>query len=146
MRLALGYKKLAAFSLIELLIVLAIIGILFGAATPWYGNFISQTKFSQVITAAIPLKTAMELAVEVGGVTDINELDGGKYGIDTNILDHQHQYVGKIELRNGTLTIYNQNMPKDVTYKLVAKTIEQHQIVWSNRQADQGSCVSLGWC
>jgi len=52
------------FTLIELMIVIAIIGILAAVAVPQYGNYTKRAKFSEVIAATSPIKTGVNLCVQ----------------------------------------------------------------------------------
>lgn len=48
------------FTLIELMIVVAIIGILAAIAIPSYQNYVNKSKFTEVIMATAPYKTAID--------------------------------------------------------------------------------------
>lgn len=51
------------FTLIELMIVVAIIGILAAIAIPAYQNYTKKAKFTEVVVATGPYKTAVELCI-----------------------------------------------------------------------------------
>ncbi|MDT8363205.1 MAG: prepilin-type N-terminal cleavage/methylation domain-containing protein [Nitrosomonas sp.] len=54
------------FTLIELMIVVAIIGILAAVAIPAYQNYTAKARFTEVVNATSPIKTAVELCVQSG--------------------------------------------------------------------------------
>ena len=55
------------FTLIELMIVVAIIGILAAVALPAYQNYTKKAKFSEVVAATQSLKTAIEVCAQTEG-------------------------------------------------------------------------------
>ena len=57
-------KHATGFTLIELMIVIAIIGILVSVALPLYGNFTKRAKFSEVIATSLPVKKALEVCLQ----------------------------------------------------------------------------------
>ncbi|MQM39271.1 Fimbrial protein [wastewater metagenome] len=74
-------KTQQGFTLIELMIVVAIIGILAAIAIPAYQDYTRRAQATEMITAAAPLKTAVsEYAIVEGtlpasGTTDISFTD-----------------------------------------------------------------------
>lgn len=54
-------KRQSGFTLIELMIVVAIVAILAAIALPAYQTYTKRAKFSEVIAAIGPAKTAIEV-------------------------------------------------------------------------------------
>jgi type IV pilus assembly protein PilA len=61
-------KAQKGFTLIELMIVVAIIGILAAIAVPAYQNYVARAQFTEVTSAVSPFKIAVELCYQQQGV------------------------------------------------------------------------------
>ena len=59
-------NKQSGFTLIELMIVVAIIGILAAIALPAYSNYTAKAKYSEMVMAVAPVKTAVSLCAQTG--------------------------------------------------------------------------------
>ena len=71
----------AGFTMIELMTVVAIIGILAIIAIPQYQTFAQRAEFTELVTAANPLKTELELAIQTRGPASLETLDAGGLGL-----------------------------------------------------------------
>lgn len=59
-------KVQKGFTLIELMIVIAIVGILAAVALPAYQNYTKRAKFTEVIAAVVPARNAIDICVQTG--------------------------------------------------------------------------------
>ena len=81
-------KVQQGFTLIELMIVVAIIGILAAVAIPSYQNYTLKAKFTEIVNATAPFKTAIELCAQDGTCVSGTSLSGitlGTGGIPNTI-------------------------------------------------------------
>ena len=69
------HKKQDGFTLIELMIVVAIIGILAAVALPAYQNYTNRVTFSELILAASPIKTSIEIEFQSKGLAALTTLN-----------------------------------------------------------------------
>jgi len=77
--------KQKGFTLIELMIVVAIIGVLAAVAIPAYSDYTAKAKFTEAVLITGKMKTEVALAMQVNGSTTLTDYDAGFAGIPANI-------------------------------------------------------------
>ena len=73
------HYKLRAFSLIEILITIAIISILVSIAAPSYARYTRRAHYTEITSASSPLKLAVDACYQADG--DLKQCSSGENGI-----------------------------------------------------------------
>ena len=129
-------RKQSGFTLIELMIVVAIIGILAAVALPAYQTYTQKAQFTEVVLATSAPKAAVEIGVQTG--TALADLDGGTNGvIDLGATG----FVTSVITLNGVITATATAALGSATY-ILTPTVVNGQVQW----AATGSCVAVGLC
>lgn len=109
-RRTLARRAQAGFTLIELMIVVAIIGILAAVALPAYQDYTARAKVSEALLAAGTCKTAISEASQTGLTTD-GQANGFGCGETASGGAANSQYVAAINTSaDGVITVKTQNI------------------------------------
>jgi type IV pilus assembly protein PilA len=92
------------FTLIELMIVVAIVAILAAIAMPAYQNYVIRTKVTEGISAAIPVKTAVAEGFESNGMAGLASV-GGQYPTGNVFTSSKYVREINVDSNDGHLNI-----------------------------------------
>ena len=133
------------FTLIELMIVVAIIGILAAVALPAYQTYTKKAKFSEVVLATASAKIAVEICAQ-----DQNAMTlciGGSQNVPANIATSSGNILSVATTNTGTntgvitATAISSNGLAGETYVLTG-TLANGKVTW----AKTGTCVTAQIC
>jgi len=148
------------FTLIELMIVVAIIGILAAVAIPAYSDYTKKAKSTELVQGVSALKTAVEICI--AEMDDLAVCDAKLNGIPPNLPDDAAtgidgsagaavagtKFTGAKSVANGVITVAattdllgKTDNTKGVIYTLTP-TIGVAGVSW----VSSGSCVVDGFC
>ena len=130
------------FTLIELMIVIAIIGILAAIALPAYQTYTKKAKFSEVVTASTSVKSAIEICYQTTGVLADCDTDNGS--VSTAVTNSTAgDFVASLIVTDNApaITATGSSDVDGATY--IATPAEANgTLTWTIT----GSCVAAGFC
>jgi type IV pilus assembly protein PilA len=150
--------KQAGFTLIELMIVIAIIGILAAIAVPQYQTYVNKAKFSEVVNSVTPFKLAVELCAVQNSISATSTLTltstcatPGTNGIPPNgvATTSTSSYVGAVTISGASvITAASQNIGSTSYNYILTPTLNPTAnssalMTWSNSGS---TCLTVGYC
>ena len=143
------------FTLIELMIVIAIIGILAAIAIPAYQTYTKKARFSEVVLATSSVKSAIDVCYQTKGANLANCDTAAKAGIDLTGAA-AGDYVASVAFATdaaaaptkiiitgtGTAAVSKSATAADVATYILTGTPANGTLTW----AQTGTCVEQGVC
>jgi len=135
-------KVQQGFTLIELMIVIAIIGILAAIALPAYQDYVTKSKFQEVISISNGYKTAVSVCAQENNGT-LTTCDAGSNGIPAAIVTGTYKYLDTVGVADGVISavaITGEGLAAETS--TLTPTVNATGTSWANT----GNCLTKGWC
>lgn len=128
------------FTLIELMVVIAIVAILSAIGIPAYQRYIQKAAMTDMLQAMVPYKMAVELCTLEGGSP--SGCDAGTKGIPTGATT---RYVSSIQVSGGTISLVGTQSLQGLTVTLTPTTDTTGPMRWT-RQCNSSNASLLETC
>jgi type IV pilus assembly protein PilA len=128
------------FTLIELMIVVAIIGILAAVAIPAYQDYVKKAKFAEVISISDSYKTAVGLCAQENNL-DLSVCDAGASGVPA--APAATAKLASLTVADGVITATATAAAGAYTSVLTpAANAAGSALIWTQ----SGTCLAAGYC
>ena len=141
-------NKQSGFTLIELMIVIAIIGILASVALPAYSQYTKKAKFSEVILAGSSVKGLVDLCFQTRGAQNLANCDtlakiGGNFA---DITDGVQVNTVAMTVTTALITVTGNPLSVDGRTYILTPTPAGGTGLNTLTWGETGSCIANGLC
>ena len=128
------------FTLIELMIVIAIVAILSAIGLPAYQGYLQKAALTDMLQTTIPFKTAVELCtIERGDPASCNSGDNGIPNAATS------RYVSALSVTGGVINVTGQESLKGLSVQLTPLwNGDQGQLRWQRHCTSESASLVQG--
>ncbi|MCE0555728.1 prepilin-type N-terminal cleavage/methylation domain-containing protein [Motilimonas sp. E26] len=137
-------KAQQGFTLIELMIVVAIIGILAAIALPAYQTYTKKAKFSEVVLAASSVKSAVDVCYQTRGDNDLTKCDtAAEVGVSAARVTAGSHVASLSWDSNGAFTVTGEASVDGADYRLAPSEVNG-SLTWAT--VSSSTCIAAGLC
>ena len=114
------------FTLIELMIVVAIVGILAAVALPAYQDYTKKAKFAEVVSIGASYQTAVATCIQETG--DAAQCDSGSNGVPAT---QATTHVASVAVENGVITVTPTATTAATATLILTPTVGAGALTWA---------------
>lgn len=136
-------SKQKGFTLIELMIVIAIIGILAAIAIPSYQSYTKKARFTEVVLAATSVRSNIDICFQNRDNHTLSNCDSlNKIGVNPSVVTAPETINSiTIDANTAMITVIGEPSVDSATYTLTP-TPSNNSLTWTTG----GTCIAAGLC